>query len=91
MKGILIDSNRDPIISNGSMIVGDADNQIVESVLVSTRGEWKEFPLIGADAIGMLGGNPDVFWPSDTRKQIEACGVKIENIKVSSDGIITIS
>lgn len=89
MKGILIDSNRDPIITNGSMLIGDTDNQIVECVLATSRGEWKEVPLIGANAIGMLGGDPDVMWASDTRKQLEACGVHIENITVTN-GIITI-
>lgn len=87
MKGILTDESGDIIIASGTVAIGEADVQIVDCVLRSSRGEWKEMPLLGANISAMLGGNLDDMWASDTRKQLEACGVKTEKISIDKDTI----
>ncbi len=90
MTGILIDhTSGDLLIEHSSVVVGDTDSQVVEAVVTAMRGEFKEFPLIGGEAQVMLGGERDVFWPSNVKKMLEAVGVVVDKVSVDN-GVITI-
>jgi len=92
MTGILIDSETgDLLISGHSLTLGDTDSQTVELVLVTAPGEWKEQPLLGADARSQLCGQPDPMWPGQTRKMIQSQGVDVQRIDIAEDGTITVS
>ena len=54
-------------------------------------GDFKEMPLLGADAPGMLAANRDNFWPGNTKKMLRAVGLDVANITVADNGVITIS
>lgn len=89
MKGILIDSETgDLLVENGGLVVGDTETQTVEAVLVANRGEFKESPLIGGEAMQMLGGVVDVMWPGRVKKMLRACGVECERVKVDNGEVI---
>ena len=89
MKGILIDSETgDLLVENGGLVVGDTEAQTVEAVLVANRGEFKESPLIGGEAMQMLGGVVDVMWPGRVKKMLRACGVECERVKVDNGEVI---
>ncbi len=91
MTGILIDTESgDLLVERGGVVIGNTDSQIAESVLVAMRGEWKECPLIGGEVRKMLGGEPDVMWPSEVKRMLEACGLDVEKVSVSDDNVITI-
>lgn len=79
----------DLMIRDGSMVVGDTMAQTVESVLMAMRGEFKEFPLLGAETLKMLGGNEDPMWRADTKNMLQACGVPASRIEIEN-GRITI-
>jgi len=40
-------AEKDLLIKNGDFVVGFADEQLIENVLLAHQGEVKEFPLIG--------------------------------------------
>lgn len=89
MRGILIDSETgDLLIGRGRMTVGDTESQTVELVLRTSPGEWKEHPLLGADAVRQLGGTRDVMWPGRTKAMLRACGVDVREVKVSDNEVI---
>lgn len=89
MKGILIDSETgDLLVENGGLVVGDTEAQTVEAVLVANRGDFKESPLIGGEAMQMLGGVVDVMWPGRVKKMLRACGVECERVKVDNGEVI---
>ena len=91
MNGILIDAESgDLLVQRGSVVIGDTDSQIAESVLVSMRGEWKEWPLIGGEVKKMLGGQVDVMWRGEVKKMLEACGLDGQKVSISEDNIITV-
>ncbi len=91
MTGILIDTESgDLLIERGGVVIGNTDGQIAEGVLVAMRGEWKECPLIGGEMRKMLGGEPDIMWPGEVKRMLEACGLDIEKVSVSDDNVITI-
>lgn len=64
--------------------------QVCESVLLAMRGEFKEFPLLGAEVRQQLGGCVDPFWPQETKKMLRACKVDAETVELNEDGTLTI-
>lgn len=91
MKGIMIDTNTgDLLIENGQLAVGDTEQQTVELLLVTAPGEWKECPLLGADARSQLGGNKNMMWAAQTKGMIRACGVDVKSVEMQDDGTIII-
>lgn len=88
MIGILLDSvTGDILVGHGGMVIGDTDEQIVETVLASNRGEWKEWPLLGGEARRMLGGSGDVFWPIEVKRMLRFCGIMVNKITTDGDTI----
>lgn len=91
MDGILIDTTTgDLLIEKGGLVIGNADGQIAEAVLMAMRGEWKEQPLLGAEAAKMVGGEPDVMWGQETKQMLKACGLKVEKVTLSNNAVITV-
>ncbi len=91
MIGLMIDHETgDMLLDNGEAVIGDTSSQTMEAVLLSMRGEWKEFPLLGGEAPTVLGGNVDVMWRGRLKKMLESCGVKVSKIEVNTDNTITI-
>ena len=77
------------LVEGGTLKIGDTTEQTVEAVLLTMRGEWKEFPLLGGEAEKQLGGIADVMWPGEVRDMLEACGIKARRVKVE-DNVITV-
>ncbi len=92
MLGLQIDKNTgDLLVERGAAVIADADGFIVQTVLMASRGDFKERPLLGAEAPLMAAGNPDPFWPGDTKKMLRACGLSVSSLTVSPEGVITVS
>ena len=90
MRGILIDPQTgDLMLKDGGLAVGDTGAQTAEDVLKAMRGEFKEFPLIGAEAYKMLGGAYNPLWKSDAKTMLQACGLPVSRVE-GKDGMITI-
>lgn len=47
---ILLDEDGDLKIVNGDLALGNAEAQHVDDLVFSFKGEYKEFPLLGAEA-----------------------------------------
>jgi hypothetical protein len=47
MKDLLLDDNDNLIISNGDFVIGNADYQQRKLIILSQKGEWKEYPSLG--------------------------------------------
>ena len=88
MRGILTDSETgDLMIEKGGLVTGDTESQTVELVLRTCPGEWKEHPLLGADAVRQLGGTRDVMWPGRVKKMLRACGVDAKEVRVNDNEV----
>ncbi len=92
MKGLTTNTTTgDLLIGRDKLaVITDSQEQICESVLLAMRGEFKEFPLIGAEVRQQLGGCIDPFWPQETKKMLRACKVAVETVKMHEDGTVTI-
>lgn len=90
MKGLLIDSQTgDLMVKGGTLAVGDITEQVAACVILSGRGEFKEYPLLGAEIEKQLGGQPDPLWCSNARQMLEACGVPVSRV-IMEDNQLTI-
>lgn len=92
MNGLITDTKTGDLLigSNGQAAVIDCMAQVCESVLLAMRGEFKEFPLLGAEVRQQLGGCVDPFWPQETKKMLRACKVAAETVRLNEDGTLTI-
>ncbi len=90
--GLQIDiTTGDLLVSSAGALVAPAENFIAEIVLTACRGEFKEHPLLGAEARLMLAGAPDPFWPGNAKKMLRACGLEVNNLTLSPEGVVNIT
>jgi len=54
MNDILLDDNLDLQIVNGDFVLGDAEEQIQELILIASQGSFKESPLTGVGIVKYL-------------------------------------
>lgn len=92
MNGLITDTKTGDLLigSNSQAAVTDCMAQVCESVLLAMRGEFKEFPLLGAEVRQQLGGYVDPFWPQETKKMLRSCKVDAETVELNEDGTLTI-
>lgn len=81
----------DLLVHQRAAVVAEASGFIAETVLLAAPGDFKEVPLLGADARSMLAANRDPFWPGNTKKMLRAVGVDVAAINIADTGVITIS
>ena len=88
MKGILINPDGwDLLIENKALVIGVGTSQVAEHVIRANRGEFKEFPLIGAEVDKLKNGIKDPMWSATTRDMLNTCGVPVERVIVAGDKI----
>ena len=92
MNGLITDTKTGDLLigRNCQAVITDSVAQVCESVLLAMRGEFKEFPLLGAEVRQQLGGCVDPFWPQETKKMLRACKVDAETVELNEDGTLTI-
>lgn len=54
MVGILLDEDRDIKISNGTIVLGDNTMDMIENIIDSNKGEWKENVFLGVGIKKMI-------------------------------------
>ena len=86
MNGIMIYEG-DIVIENGSMAIGNVDEQIGEFVLLAAPGEFKEVPIIGMNVKNMLNGNVDPFFAGKLKMQLKSQHLKAKKIVVNETDI----
>ncbi len=47
MRDFKLDKNMDLEIKDGDFVIGDTDQQNIELILLSHKGSFKEFPILG--------------------------------------------
>lgn len=94
MLGLQINSDpaaNDLLVARRAAVIAPADGFIAETILVASRGDFKEFPLLGAEAPLMVGGNHDPFWAGATVKMLRACRLPVNSLTLSPEGLITLT
>ena len=91
MTGMLIDlENGDLKIGAGGIEIGDSEAQTAEVVVMTLRGELKEHPLLGGEAMMLRGGVRDAMWGNRVRRMLRGCGVACERVVFGDGGEIVV-
>ncbi len=90
MTDILTDDNGDLLIQNGDIVIGESDNQHQVDIILSNKGEYKEFPEIGVGIVQMLSDDDPMSVLIEIKKNLQYDSMKVNNVKFEENGKITI-
>ena len=81
---ILLDDNFDVIIKDGDFLIGEASEQHQQLLLISEKGMWKQYPVIGvAMQSFLLDDDYTDGFKKEVKKQFEMDGMEIDTITQS--------
>ncbi len=96
MRGLLLDENGDLLVNivrgadrkiTSGLVVGDNTLQCAQLILGAFTGEFKNAPLLGANAKNMINGTPDPFWSGNTKRQLRSALIDVERVIYKKEGI----
>lgn len=87
MKGILLTDDLKPVIKNGSLVVGDTTAQNQQLLLLSNKGDIKEYPLSGIGVQNYIEDNRTEELAAEIRKEFTQDGMKVKSIKIDLPSI----
>lgn len=91
MNGLMMEPDGgDLVIEGGGCIVAGSEQQTIEHVLVASRGEWREWPLLGGEVMKMQHGIAGRMWAARAREMCREAGVAVSRVTVSDNGKITV-
>lgn len=68
-------------IENGDFVVGNSEQQETALIIITSIGNWFEFPLVGVGIINYLASNESpLVIEQKIKTQMETDGFKVENI-----------
>lgn len=77
----------EPIVENGTLMIGDILHQNQALLLELHKGELKERPAVGVGISDMLLDNDPIFWRTSIKEQLEMDGQKVGRVKIMHDSI----
>ena len=91
MRGIRLkqttDGRIDIDLTAGSITVGDTSIQEEALVLLTQRGEWKEYPLIGVGLADMVGDEDVRYWKREVTENLARVGIKIKGVIIKNEQV----
>lgn len=87
MKGILITDDFKPVIKTGSLAIGDTTSQNQHLLLLSNKGDIKEYPLSGVGVQNYLENHSSEDLAAEIRKEFTQDGMKVKSIKIDLPSI----
>lgn len=92
MVGIQLEYNKDspilePIVTNGTLLLGDILRQNQAMILSLHQGELKENPAVGVGISDMLLDNDPIYWRMLIKEQLEMDGQTVDKVTVTKTGI----
>lgn len=91
MQGIMINKETFELeLSNKQLSIGTTNEQNVQLILLTNKGEWKEHPVLGAGLLSYLHSNAsDMQIQRQIRLQLSLDNIKPKTLKVNNK-ILTI-
>lgn len=91
MQGILLNKETFELeLSNKQLSIGTTDEQNVQLILLTNKGEWKEHPVLGAGLLSFLHSNAsDMQIQRQIRLQLSLDNIKPKTLQVNNK-ILTI-
>lgn len=88
---IIIADDQDLEFKNGDFLVGESTGQSVNFIMVANKGDFVEFPLVGADITRLLSeeANPNEV-KADIQSELEKDTLRVQDISIVNS-VITVN
>lgn len=84
MDDILLNTDGTLKIKNGDLVIGFSDQQNINDILSSSKGDWKRSPQTGLDADALINSTAS---DSDIKKQVQVQltidGFRVKDVEVT--------
>ncbi|MBQ9147681.1 MAG: hypothetical protein IJX68_08215 [Rikenellaceae bacterium] len=91
MTGIVVDaSTGDLMVDRGELVMGETSQQVIEHALRAFRGEYREQPLIGAEADKQRNSVGSRLWCVRAKQMCKACGVTVAQVSIEDNNTIVV-
>lgn len=87
---LLLDDNFDILIQNGDLVAGESTRQHQSLLLLSEKGEWREFPLRGVGLRSWLLDDQVGDLNAAIKREFEADGQTVSLVKTLANGNIQV-
>lgn len=89
---ILLDENLDLKIENGDFATGESTEQHQQLLLLTKKGDWREWPVVGVGLVSWLKDDQDNGdLRGEIKREFEKDGMQVKSIKFDQDGNIDIN
>lgn len=89
-QDILLDDNFDLRIENGDFVVGESTNQHAEILLLSEKGDIRQYPFLGVGIKSFINDDSLEDLPGEIDKQFKLDGAKVRKREVFENGKINL-
>lgn len=91
MKDILLDAHEDLQLHSGDWKLGDAQTQHQQLLLLSSPGDYKEFPDVGVAALSYSDDETKQNLIRHISQSFTKDGMQVDAISIDAQGIINIA
>lgn len=89
-KDIILTENLDLKIVNGDFVIGESTAQHQKILILSDKGEYKEFPMRGVGARRYLEDDTPDNLAREIRTEFSADGMTVNKIKIGENSTIAV-
>ena len=89
VKDILTDDSGDLLIEQGDLVIGEADEQLMQDIVLANRGDYKQYPQLGANLRSFSRSTHPVRMLSAIRTALQADGFNAQ-VRIDPTGEIEI-
>lgn len=88
----LLDDTGDLLIENGDFAIGLSDEQHVSDIVSANKGDYRQFPTVGADLSKFLNKQDNNIsqLKRDIQVNLEADGYRVKNFSIDSAGAMNL-
>jgi hypothetical protein len=88
MTDILLDTDLDLEFANGDFVTGESTTQHQELLLISAKGDFKEYPTACVGAGGYLKDEDVSALLGEAKQEFEKDGMKVNSILFDNDKLL---
>jgi hypothetical protein len=90
MTDILLDENNELGFYSGDLASGESTRQHQQLLLLSNKGDWREYPTVGVGLAGYLKDDDFHTVLSDIKSEFQTDGMRIKTIALDESGNLNI-
>lgn len=87
MEDILLDQDFDLLIQNGDLVIGPSSEQHQQLLLLSNKGDWRQFPMVGVGVREYLKDENENSMVGEIKEQFEMDGMEVKDIRIANGQI----